>query len=347
MVRIKVSIIVPVYKVRKYINQCVQSLIHQTLNDIEIILVDDGSPDECPGICDDYANNDNRVKVIHKENGGLSSARNAGVSIACGEYVLFVDSDDWIEPNTCEVLYSYAKNNQSDIVVCSYIKEFSDHSNIAHLWNDSFICKPNDVIKRLYGPMDKELRNPQDLDLPVSACMQIIKTTIAKEVSFVDTKLIGTEDLLYQIMVYSKANKYSYIKEPYYHYRRSDYGTLTTTYMPLKFDRWQNLYDILYQKAESDKENSAIYKRALGNRIAFSMISLGLNEILSKESFFNISKRLKGFLKTDRYTNAINSLDTKWLPLHWKFFFFLCRNKLTLSLTMLLNLMEFLRTHKH
>lgn len=343
----KISIIVPVYNVEKYLNSCVQSLLDQTIQDLEFILVDDGSPDNCPKMCDEYARKDNRFVVIHKENGGLSSARNAGVEVAKGEYIMFLDSDDWIEPNTCEVLYSCAENNQSEIVVCSYIKEFINHSVVAHLWEKSFTCDSNKVIRRLFGPINEELRNPQDLDLPVSACMQIIKTEIAKEVSFVDTKQIGTEDLLYQIMVYSKAKRYSYIREPYYHYRRSDYGTLTTTYMPLKFDRWQNLYDILFQKAESDKENSAIYKRALGNRIAFSMISLGLNEVLSKESFFTISARLNSFLRTARYTEAINSLDTQWLPLHWKFFYFLCRKRLTFLLTLLLNLMEFLRTHKH
>ena len=93
----KVSIIVPVYKVEKYLRKCIDSIINQTLKDIEIILVDDGSPDNCGKICDEYAAKDTRIKVIHKENGGLSSARNAGMEVAEGEYIGFVDSDDWIE----------------------------------------------------------------------------------------------------------------------------------------------------------------------------------------------------------------------------------------------------------
>lgn len=345
--RPKISIIVPVYNVQKYLDQCVQSLIHQTLKDIEIILVDDGSPDECPGMCDEFASIDERVRVIHKENGGLSSARNVGVKIACGEYMMFVDSDDWIDPNTCEVLYSHAKENKVEVVVCSYIKEFIDHSVVSHLWESPFVCDTQKVIRRLYGPIDNELHNPQDLDLPVSACMQIIQTKIAKDVLFVDTKEIGTEDLLYLIMVYSKARKYSYIKEPFYHYRRSDYGTLTTTYMPTKFERWQKLYDILFDQAERDDVNVGVYKIALKNRIAFSMVSLGLNEVLSDQSMITQAKRLKSFLVTERYSQALGDLQYKWLPIHWKFFFFLCKNKLSLSLTALLNIMEFLRTHKH
>ena len=98
----KVSIVVPVYNVERYLDRCVESLTSQTLSDIEIILVDDGSPDSCPAMCDDYARRDNRITVVHKVNGGLSSARNEGLKYISGEYFMFVDSDDWIDPGTCE-----------------------------------------------------------------------------------------------------------------------------------------------------------------------------------------------------------------------------------------------------
>lgn len=97
LIRPKVSIVVPIYNVEKYLHRCVNSLIRQTLKDIEIILVDDGSPDNCPKICDEYKNKDIRVKVIHKKNAGLGLARNSGLDEAKGEYVVFVDSDDFIE----------------------------------------------------------------------------------------------------------------------------------------------------------------------------------------------------------------------------------------------------------
>mgnify|MGYP002514942113 CR=1 FL=1 len=99
-----ISVVVPVYKVEKYLDRCVQSLVNQTLKDMEIILVDDGSPDNCGAICDAYAQKDSRIRVIHKENGGLSSARNAALEVAQGEYFGFVDSDDWIEPEMYETL---------------------------------------------------------------------------------------------------------------------------------------------------------------------------------------------------------------------------------------------------
>lgn len=110
------SIIVPIYKVEKYIQKCISTLIGQTYPDIEIILVDDGSPDRCPQICDEYAKLDNRIIVIHKQNGGLSDARNAGLEIASGDYVIFVDSDDYINSDTCERLLKYAETN-CDILI--------------------------------------------------------------------------------------------------------------------------------------------------------------------------------------------------------------------------------------
>ena len=111
-----ISIIVPIYNVELYLRRCVYSLITQTYKKIEIILVDDGSPDRCGEICDEYAKADSRVRVIHKTNGGLSSARNAALDIATGDYIMFVDSDDWIESNCCEELVKKIMEYNADIV---------------------------------------------------------------------------------------------------------------------------------------------------------------------------------------------------------------------------------------
>lgn len=119
----KISVIVPVYKVEKYLEKCVKSLVNQSYKNLEIILVDDGSPDNCPALCDSYAKQDNRIKVIHQENMGLSAARNAGIDIASGEYIGFVDSDDYIHKNMYEVLMKTCLDNHCDIAVCS-LKKF-------------------------------------------------------------------------------------------------------------------------------------------------------------------------------------------------------------------------------
>lgn len=113
-----VSIVVPVYNVEDYLTECIESLLTQTLAEIEIILVDDGATDRCPSICDDYAKRDARIKVIHKENGGLSDARNAGIAVCTGEYIGFVDSDDTVERDMYELLYCNAKKYEADISMC-------------------------------------------------------------------------------------------------------------------------------------------------------------------------------------------------------------------------------------
>ena len=120
----KVSIIVPVYKVEKYLNRCVDSILAQTFTDFECILVDDGSPDGCPAICDEYAKKDNRIKVIHQENKGVSAARNAGLDMAKGEYILFVDSDDWIDESTVQSLLMISED--ADIIMCGFSIEYED-----------------------------------------------------------------------------------------------------------------------------------------------------------------------------------------------------------------------------
>jgi glycosyltransferase involved in cell wall biosynthesis len=117
-----ISIIIPVYKVEDYIRRCVDSILKQTYVNLEIILVDDGSPDRCGQICDEYAARDSRIVSIHKKNGGLSDARNAGLEICKGEYITFLDSDDWVEAEYIEKLYGMLKENNADISVCNFIK---------------------------------------------------------------------------------------------------------------------------------------------------------------------------------------------------------------------------------
>lgn len=115
-----ISIIIPVYKVEKYLEKCIQSVINQTYENLQIILVDDGSPDNCGKICDEYAKKDHRIEVIHKSNGGLSDARNKGLEIAKGEYIGFVDSDDYIEADIYEVLYNLLKQYNADVSICNF-----------------------------------------------------------------------------------------------------------------------------------------------------------------------------------------------------------------------------------
>ena len=125
-----VSIIIPVYNVEKYLDKCLDSVVNQTYTNLEIILVDDGSPDNCPAMCDAWMSRDSRINVIHQLNGGLSRARNAGLKIAAGEFIGFVDSDDWIEPEMFELLMTAIMETDADIAVCRYQQESVDSKGI-------------------------------------------------------------------------------------------------------------------------------------------------------------------------------------------------------------------------
>ncbi len=127
----EISVIVPVYKVEKFIYRCVNSILNQTFTDFELILVDDGSPDNCPAICDEYAEKDSRIKVIHKQNGGLSDARNVGKEKATGNYITFIDSDDWIHKEYLERLYNACHDFDADVSVCGYFRTENQEPVIA------------------------------------------------------------------------------------------------------------------------------------------------------------------------------------------------------------------------
>lgn len=133
----KISVIVPVYKVEPYLDKCISSIVNQTYRNLEIILVDDGSPDNCPAMCDTWAEKDSRIRVIHKTNGGLSDARNAGMAIATGELMTFVDSDDWIAPDMYEHLYQRLAENNSDVATCGVQMVWEDKTPSCTLTRES------------------------------------------------------------------------------------------------------------------------------------------------------------------------------------------------------------------
>lgn len=145
----KLSIIVPVYKVEQFLDKCVESILSQTFRDFELILVDDGSPDRCGDMCDEWATRDTRIKVIHKENGGLSDARNAGIEKAEGEYIGFVDSDDYIKKDMYEVLLNNIEKFNADMSMCGYVDEYADGRRIDNSCTDVYLWDQKEAIRQV------------------------------------------------------------------------------------------------------------------------------------------------------------------------------------------------------
>lgn len=216
----KISIIVPVYKVEKYLHKCVDSILKQTFKDFELILVDDGSPDRCGEICDEYARKDNRVRVIHKENGGVSDARNVGIDIAKGEYIGFVDSDDYIELDMYEFLYDYLIKSGSDISICGIA------CHIRKNGVDKLIREPSSADSR--GVLTGKQAFSEVLKsklFSVNPVNKLFKAELFSDDRFPKGKISEDAFLIPKIIL--KAKKVVYDNEFKYYYVRRN-GSITT-----------------------------------------------------------------------------------------------------------------------
>ena len=220
----KFSIIVPVYKVEEYLPECVDSLLKQSYDDFEVILVDDGSPDGCPQLCDAYAQKDRRIKVVHKENGGLSDARNAGISAATGDYLLFVDSDDFW--NTDQVLCSIADILKEKPVT---VVQFG-HQKFYQAENRYEQVAPRTLSRYNGQPTEQVLKNLiSGGSLMISAWSMAIDAGFLKENQLYFKKGIKTEDLEWAVRLYSYAPTWAFSDEYFYIYRMQRAGSITST----------------------------------------------------------------------------------------------------------------------
>jgi glycosyltransferase EpsH len=314
-----ISIIVPVYRTEQYLRQCVDSLLAQTYNRIEIILVDDGSPDGSGGICEEYAAKDPRVKVIHQENGGLSAARNTGLDHATGEYVMFVDSDDWISPDNCEKAVAVARARDVDVVIWSYRREYPDRSLDRHIFAEEQAFT-GEAYRRLFLKVLGDTVTPETLDSLSSACNKLYKLEgVAQSVRFVDTKIIGTEDLLYNVQVFLQAQNAYYLREAFYHYRKDNQNSLTKTYKKELLPKRKVLFGEL-RKAVSDCRDQD-YEKALNKRVALDILGQSLNVVRSGETPKTKRRLIREILHDEVYGPALRELSTAGMKIHWKLYY--------------------------
>lgn len=220
--RPKISVIIPVYNVEKYLNQCVESVLSQTYTNLEVILIDDGSPDNCPDICDRYSEKDNRVIVIHKENGGLSSARNAGLDIATGDIISFIDSDDWVELDMFERMVNLKIQTGSDIVCCDWVR------------TDGINEHERTTLKKQYGAIITGEQVTREM--VIGRIDNYVWNSLYDRMYWTDIRFpVGRvyEDIAVTFLVFEKAEKVAFIDEPFYKYR-INYNGITRAFNPLK-----------------------------------------------------------------------------------------------------------------
>ena len=221
-----ISIIVPVYMVEKYLDRCIESITNQTYKNLEIILVDDGSPDNCPEICDKWAEKDSRIKVIHKENGGLSDARNAGVAVATGDYIGFVDSDDYIEPDMYEKLLDVIHQTNAEIASCKF----------RHVYENNYAPIPDNNTNQITVTDTEPALDCLIIDYLIRQVVwnKIYKATIVKEIPFDIGKY--HEDEFWSYKVIGKAAIIAYIDYTGYNYLQRQGSIMGSSYSLKRLD---------------------------------------------------------------------------------------------------------------
>lgn len=219
-----VSIIVPVYNVEKYLKRCVDSLLSQTFSDFELILVDDGSTDSSGAMCDAFADSDWRVMVIHKQNEGLSQARNTGLNVVHGDFVIFLDSDDWFEVNMLQVLVGAAKRTRAEVAVCGYYIDFVDEGHTVQKKLAAHSCLGAEDIRR--GVLEIEKNGMFNV-----VWNKLYKKSAVEGLSFDPDGMPG-EDLLFNCEVFSRIRSLAVVEACCVHYRKLDKISLSCAYMP-------------------------------------------------------------------------------------------------------------------
>lgn len=333
----KISIIVPVYNVEPYLSQCMDSLINQTYQNIEIICVDDGSTDASGKILEQYAKADARVIAIHTENAGVASARNTALSHASGDFVTFVDGDDWVDTATCEEAVLQMQTHHADLIMWPYIREFPEHSSPKVIFPerrcfDEAECRA--LHRRMIGLAGTELAHPENADALCTVWGKLYRRDIIAQnaIRFADLERIGTyEDGLFNLYYLAHAKSAVYIPEYFSHYRKET--GMTSKYRGRLAGQWKNLFHDM--RSYIEKENcGSDFEAALNNRISLSIIGLGLNALALPNR--KALREIRSILSDPEYRAAVKKLPMRYFPPHWWVFFACCKLNFSAGVFLLL-----------
>lgn len=335
LTKVKVSIIVPVFNVEKYLSRCMDSLMYQTLRDIEIILVDDGSPDSSPKMCDNFAIIDSRIKVIHKKNGGLGFARNSGLEIATGEFVAFVDSDDYVDLNMYETLYNQAKKYNLDTLFCGFNNV--DKKNNVHRVSEVDSLKIFDSQQKienfLLDMIGTEPNHPVDRKYQMSVWHAIYSrnSIVNNSIQFCSEKEFISEDIIFHIDYLQKVNKIGIIPNPMYFYCENiDSTSLTKTFREDRFEK----YVILYKEICSRLPHLDINNRANRFLIGYTRTLIFLLHDY-KLTFYKKNEILKSICSNSIWEPIFKLYDYNKLPFFQKLIFYILKKRLTYILILI------------
>lgn len=322
---VKVSIIIPIYNVEKYLDRCMESLLNQTLKDIEIIMVDDGSPDNCPKMCDDYAKQDSRVKVIHKKNAGLGLARNSGLEVATGEYVAFVDSDDFTDVDAYRSLYENAQKRNADVVYAGFLMQHSDNTE-----SECFVLdkewKGKEINTFLKSLIYDSLPDKETIWMSVWNAIYKRKVIENNNIRFLSEREYLSEDVVFHTMLLPLCRKVVCIPKTFYHYC---YNGASLTHCNFKFEKIACNFR-LYEKLVEIIQKYDL--KELEETIALFFINYTRGVILkgilfSSINFFKKRKLCKQIYNYSGWKYVLKVLRGRDIPYQEKIGIFIIKNK--------------------
>ena len=310
----KVSVVVPIYNVEKYLNKCVLSLIKQTYKNLEIILVDDESPDRCPGLCDKWANRDNRIKVIHKKNAGLGMARNTGIDNATGDYITFVDSDDYIDLDTIEKAYGMAKKERADVV-------YYGHKNVGPSGKvidentsdvDKLVYRNDEVYTQILPELlANDSSKGKTSKLMLSACTALFSLDLIKKASwhFVSEREIISEDVYSLMILFAHIKCVAIVPESLYSYRQNNLS-LTRTYRNDRYNGIKHFYDQTIQLCKIKKYPEIIESRLGSVYLAFVIAALKII-VMSDMGFKEKMNNINIIVRDPHMEHTLSTIDDR------------------------------------
>ena len=322
MSEIKVSVIVPCYNVEKYLDRCMDALLNQTLKEIEIILVDDGSPDNCPKMCDGYARQDTRIKVIHQPNSGLGYARNAGLEIATGDYVAFCDSDDFVESEMYEVLYGEAVLSGADVVFSNFYTETRKGTwKVNREVNERRVWIGKEIEEFMLDMVASAPCEKQERKYQMSVWHSIYRRSIIEENSlrFYSEREVLSEDFPFQMDFFMRSQKVVFLPLAFYHYCSNE-NSLTHSFNPNKFERIQTLYDIMANQL----------KDVAGNQERLDRFYIGYMRARTVEFLGSDARKKQRTLRSIIEVSMLKEISNRYpsdnLPIYARLYYVMMKN---------------------
>lgn len=328
-----VSIIVPIYKVPEvFLRKCIKSLRGQTLKNIEILLVDDGSPDDCGKICDEYADRDERIKVIHKKNGGLSAARNTGCENAQGKWIMFVDGDDWIEPDMCELMYSAGEKEKVDLVLSGLMKDYGKTST-------------EYKIKLIDGKVYKaeECKWLQQQLLVYNANVAFAYAKLIRRQVLIDNQIYhdeilkqGAEALEFNLRLFEKINRATFVKKSLYHYIYND-NSISASHDELNHEFVIKCFEKIKRFIDSSKNKDMLIPW-FDNRLLYVIVTTAISGYFNPtnlEPYKDKKRKYKAYLQKKIVQDALKTTNTKGIGKQREIVLFLIKHRMFLAIDML------------